>query len=118
MNRITRILILSQFVWLAAAQPSHCQAVPDGMSWQAVVRNAQNELVTNQRIGIRVSIRQGSASGGVVYQETHSVQTNANGLASLVIGQGYAESGSYAAIDWSAGPYFVQTETDVNGGSD
>lgn len=118
MNRITRILILSQFVWLAAAQPSPCQDVPDGMSWQAVVRNAQNELVTNQRIGIRVSIRQGSASGGVVYQETHSVQTNANGLASLVIGQGYAESGSYAAIDWSAGPFFVQTETDVNGGSD
>ena len=118
MNRITRILILSQFVWLAAAQPSPCQDVPDGMSWQAVVRNAQNELVTNQRIGIRVSIRQGSASGGVVYQETHSVQTNANGLASLVIGQGYAESGSYAAIDWSAGPFFVQTETDVNGGND
>lgn len=117
MNRITRILILSQFVWLAAAQPSPCQDVPDGMSWQAVVRNAQNELVTNQRIGIRVSIRQGSASGGVVYQETHSVQTNANGLASLVIGQGYAESGSYTAIDWSAGPFFVQTETDVNGGS-
>lgn len=117
MNRITRFLILSQFVWLAAAQPSPCQDVPDGMSWQAVVRNAQNELVTNQRIGIRVSIRQGSASGGVVYQETHSVQTNANGLASLVIGQGYAESGSYTAIDWSAGPFFVQTETDVNGGS-
>lgn len=118
MNRITRFLILSQFVWLAAAQPSWGQDVPDGMSWQAVVRNAQNELVTNQRIGIRVSIRQGSASGGVVYQETHSVQTNTNGLASLVIGQGYAESGSFAAIDWSAGPYFVQTETDVNGGSD
>ena len=118
MNRITRFLILSQFVWLAAAQPSWGQDVPDGMSWQAVVRNAQNELVTNQRIGIRVSIRQGSASGGVVYQETHSVQTNTNGLASLVIGQGYAESGSFAAIDWSAGPWFVQTETDVNGGSD
>lgn len=116
MKRLTTILLLSQVLWFAPPQLAHAQDVPGGMSYQAVVRNAQNELIANQRISIKVSIHQWSATGGVVYSETHSVETNTNGLASLVIGQGYTESGSYAAIDWAQGPYFVETEIDPNGG--
>jgi hypothetical protein len=90
---------------------------PQRMSYQAVVRNAANELVTTAPVGMRLSVLQGSSSGAAVYVETQNVQTNANGLATLEVGGGTVVSGSFAAIDWSAGPYYLRTETDPNGGS-
>jgi hypothetical protein len=52
-----------------------------------------------------------------VYVETHRSTTNANGLVSLEIGTGTALSGTFAGIDWSNGPYLIQTETDPTGGT-
>jgi hypothetical protein len=52
-----------------------------------------------------------------VYIETHSVNTNANGLVSLEIGGGNPASGTFTGIDWSFGMYFIKNETDPNGGT-
>jgi uncharacterized protein (TIGR02145 family)/uncharacterized repeat protein (TIGR02543 family) len=90
---------------------------PQGISHQAVIRNAANELVANSPIGIKVSILQGSAAGIVVYSETHLPVSNANGLISFVIGQGSVVSGIFAEIDWASGPYFIKTEADPAGGT-
>ena len=90
---------------------------PEKFSYQAVVRNASNALVTNAQVGVRVSILQGSASGNAVYVETHTATTNANGLLSVEIGGGTVQQGTFADIDWANGPYFLKTETDPNGGS-
>jgi hypothetical protein len=90
---------------------------PQGMSYQAVIRDASGILVTNQSIGFKISILQGSDSGTIVYQETHLPTTNTNGLISLVIGNGSVISGVFETIDWANGPYFIKTETDINGGS-
>jgi hypothetical protein len=91
---------------------------PFKMSYQSVIRNDGDELVTDKNVGIRISIHQGSVFGEVVYSETHAVSTNANGLATLQIGGGTVVTGSIAGIDWSAGPYFIKSETDPNGGTD
>ena len=53
------------------------------MSYQAVIRNSSNQLVTNTQIGMQISILQGSASGTVVYSEIQTPTTNANGLISI-----------------------------------
>jgi hypothetical protein len=90
---------------------------PEKMSFQAVIRNSSEALVTNKQIGIQISILQGSASGTAVYAETQTPTTNANGLVSLEIGAGTVVSGTFATIDWSAGPYFIKTETDLAGGT-
>jgi hypothetical protein len=90
---------------------------PDKMSYQAVIRNSSNALVTNQPVGMRISILQGSSSGDAVYVETHSPTTNANGLASIEIGGGIVVSGTFSTINWANGPYFVKTETDPAGGT-
>lgn len=87
---------------------------PQKMSYQAVIRNNNNVLLSSAAIGMRVSILQG---GTVVYVETHSTSTNANGLVSLQIGIGTIVSGSFAAINWAVGPYFIKTETDPSGGT-
>ena len=56
--------------------------IPQKFSYQAVVRNHSNELVTNSPVNVTVIITQG-LDGDVVYQETHVAQTNANGLFTL-----------------------------------
>lgn len=90
---------------------------PEKMSYQAVVRNSGNALVTSAPVGMRISILQGSATGTSVYTETQSATTNNNGLVTLEIGTGTVVSGTFASIDWSAGPYFIKTETDPTGGT-
>ena len=90
---------------------------PDKMSYQAVVRDAGNALVTSQGVGMQLSILQGSVTGTAVYVETQTPTTNINGLVSIEIGSGTVVSGTFNAIDWSNGPYFIKTETDPTGGT-
>ncbi|WP_343694813.1 hypothetical protein [Flavobacterium sp.] len=90
---------------------------PEKMSYQAIIRNQNNDLVANSRISLRVIVHQGTASGTTVYQETHSPTTNNNGLVSLEIGTGTASTGTFSAIAWDKGPYFIETQVDVAGGA-
>ncbi len=90
---------------------------PEKMSYQAVVRNNNNVLVSNHAVGMRISILQGSATGAAVYTETQTPTTNANGLISFEIGTGSVVTGTFTNIDWANGPYFIKTETDPNGGT-
>ena len=90
---------------------------PNKMSYQAVIRDNSNALVTNQIIGMQISILQGSANGTAVYAETQTPTTNTNGLASIEIGGGTVVSGNFSTIDWANGPYFIKTETDPAGGT-
>ena len=91
--------------------------VPKKMSYQAVIRDTQTNLVTSRSVGLQISILEGSSSGTPVYVETHVSTTNANGLLSIVIGEGSIVSGDFTAISWSSGTYFIKTETDPDGGT-
>lgn len=88
----------------------------DKMSYQAVVRNATNELVSNQTIGMKISVLQGLVSGTAVYEETQTPDSNMNGLISIEIGSGNVNSGDFSSINWENGPYFIKTEIDLDGG--
>jgi uncharacterized protein (TIGR02145 family) len=90
---------------------------PQKMSYQAVIRNSSNALVSNQPVGMRISILQGTTSGTAVYVETQTPSTNDNGLVSIEIGGGSVVSGTFASIAWANGSYFIKTETDPNGGT-
>jgi len=90
---------------------------PEKMSYQAVIRNNNNNLVVNSNVGMQISILQYSTSGTPVYIERQFPTTNANGLVSIQIGAGTVVAGNFASIVWGNGPYFVKTETDLNGGA-
>ncbi len=87
--------------------------LPEKMSYQSVIRNSSDALVTGTTIGMQISILQGSASGTVVYTETQTPTTNANGLVSIEIGGGTG----FDTINWSNDIYFIKTETDPTGGT-
>jgi uncharacterized protein (TIGR02145 family) len=111
MKTLISLFALSLIACTAIAQ------APQKFSYQSVIRNAGNQIVANQSVGVKISILQGSATGSAVYAETHNPLTNANGLATIEIGGGTLLSGNFANINWANGPFFVKTETDVNGGS-
>jgi hypothetical protein len=90
---------------------------PQKMSYQAVIRNSADSLLISTPVGMRISLVQGTPSGTVVFSETQTATTNANGLVSLQIGMGTVVTGTFACIDWAAGPYYVKTETDLAGGT-
>jgi hypothetical protein len=88
---------------------------PEKISYQAIIRNSSDHLLSDQDIGMRISILQGNINGITVYEETQTPKTNVNGLVSIEIGTG-TTSDDFSAIDWTAGPYFLCTETDTEGG--
>jgi hypothetical protein len=88
---------------------------PEKMSYQAVVRNASDALLTSTPVGMQISILQGSAIGTAVYVETQTPITNINGLLSLEIGTGTLVSGNFTTIDWTNDIYFIKTEIDPTG---
>lgn len=90
---------------------------PEKMSYQAVVRDSGDNLVSSQPVGMQISILQTTATGTAVYVETQTPTTNVNGLVTLEIGTGTVVSGDFTTIDWSTDSYFIKTETDPTGGS-
>ncbi len=102
--------LLSATVWAQS---------PEKMSYQAVIRDASDNLITNQAVSMQVSILQGDVFGASIYVETQSANTNENGLLSVEIGSEDAivVKGDFSSIDWATGPFYLKTETDPAGGT-
>jgi len=82
---------------------------PQKLSYQAIVRDNNNALVTNTQIGLEINIRQGSPTGPVVYSQIQTPYTNTNGLVSIEIGG----NTGFSTIDWASGPYYLETNTAI-----
>ena len=101
------VVLLTGAVWAQS---------PEKMSFQAVIRNSNNNLVSGRQVGIQISILQGLDTAKVVYSETHTPTTNANGLITIDIGTG-STNDDFSTINWANGPFFIKTETDPEGGT-
>ncbi|MCR9172853.1 MAG: hypothetical protein NXI10_10190 [bacterium] len=111
MNRFTLcILLLVSFSNFSVAQS------PEAFKYQAVIRDANNQIVANSTLGVQFIIRQGSTIGPIEYSETFTTVSNAYGLIDLSIGTGNSQF-IFSSIDWSNGPYFLETLLDLNGGT-
>jgi hypothetical protein len=104
-------ILANQFINSAKAQ------APQSFNYQAVARDAAGAVISNQAVSFRISLLQGSSTGTSVFTETHNVNTNQFGLVNFGIGSGTLLNGSFSTINWANGPYFVQIEIDITGGS-
>jgi uncharacterized protein (TIGR02145 family) len=98
-----KILTLFAMLLMTVAVVAQSNSV---ISYQAVVRDGQNRLVTNEEVTVVVNVL--DASDVVQYDETEQVETNSNGLISFVVGDGNPTS--FAAINWE-GAKFKTTVT-------
>ncbi len=106
---ITLVLCLNIFVVWAQA--------PLGFNYQAVIRNANGEIIANQQVSLRLSILSGSTTGSTIFSEEFTPTTNEFGLVNLTVGQGTAKVGTYTQISWESASFFLKVELDASGGS-
>lgn len=92
--------------------------VPQLFNYQGVARDADGQELTDRKVSLRFSLLQGSPVGEAVYAEEHKTTTTAIGLFALQVGAGSNRQGDMADVNWENGPFFLQVEMDVNGGTD
>ncbi len=102
-------LVLQLLIAFLILVPSslHSQS-PLGIPYQAVMRNADGSVMASSAVSLTFMIHDASATGTVVYQETHSLTSNAQGLVSCVVGNGVVSQGNFANINWGGGAKFLQ----------
>lgn len=88
-------------------------AQPDAFKYQAVLRDQNGMILSDQDISLRLSLIN---NGTAAYTETHDVKTNKFGLVNLEIGAGIT-SDSLGAVNWGAGDYSLKIEMDAYGGT-
>ena len=81
-----RILSFVLFTVVTVVFSSAKAQAPNGINYQAVIRNNTGTLMANTPTAIRVSIRQTTATGTIVYSERQNVTTDQFGLVNFVIG--------------------------------
>jgi len=101
-------LLLTNFLLQAQA--------PEGVNYQAVIRDNLGSPIENTIVGVKITIYQNTTSGNLVFEESFTPNTNAFGLVNFIIGQGNLISGDFSLIDWSSGPYFLEISADIDGG--
>ncbi|MCB9170006.1 MAG: hypothetical protein H6594_06600 [Flavobacteriales bacterium] len=85
--------------------PLHAQLF-NGMNYQAVLRDAQGDPMTNQAVTLTFNVHQSSAVGPIVFTDTHNTSTNDRGLVNVVIGKG-AVAGSLTGLDYAGTDYYL-----------
>ena len=105
------------FLCLAIAALTQLQAqTPQGFNYQATVRNSAGDLIVNANVYFKFNVIQGSLTAVPIFTETHYVPTDDLGQVNLVIGQGTANTGTFSALDWSLGSYYLGIELDTGNG--
>jgi hypothetical protein len=111
-----KILLLLLVIAIGFSTQLLAQA-PLRINYQGVARNNFGTTINNQTISLRLSVREGSSGGSVVYSETHTINTDQYGVFALQIGNGTVVSGTMAGVNWAVNNKFLQVEMDQSGGS-
>ena len=80
---------------------------PQGIPYQAVMRNADGTVMASSESVLTFMIHDGAADGTVVYQESHALTSNAQGLVSWGVGNGVVSQGNFSSINWGIGAKFL-----------
>ncbi|MEO0626145.1 MAG: hypothetical protein AAFY91_04095 [Bacteroidota bacterium] len=81
---------------------------PQGINYQAVIRDDAGAIVADQEMLVVVEIQNPANNNEVIYRENHDTATNSFGQLEMVIGQGVATLGDFSTIDWSTGQLNTQ----------
>ncbi len=118
------LILITVYIIAYGSMAAQAQTISSqkGLTTQMVVRNAAGEILGNQNISLRISIRNATVNGTILYQETQSATSNLLGLVNLVIGQGTIIINTLNpdwGLDpsWATASKFMQIEMDATGGT-
>jgi len=83
-----------------------------GFNYKALIANGGSAL-SNQTVNIKFTVLENGTTN--VYQETQSATTDANGIVSVIVGEG-TSTDDFTTIDWGSNPYFLKVEIDSGSG--
>jgi len=81
---------------------------PKTFNYQAVLRDDTGHVIASEDVLIQIEILRESATGDVVFSETHNNQTNELGLINLAVGSVESLDG----IQWGSDSYFIRISVD------
>jgi len=108
-TKIIRLGMVSCLLFLLSSLTLVAQT-PTTFNYQAVLRDATGHILESSNVSIQLVIHQATETGSIVYSEVHNTTTSEFGLVNLEIGS--VTPASFATIDWSAGPYFIEVIVD------
>ena len=109
--------IIFLFLLIANVVPKIFAQAPQAINYQAVARDINGSVYANKSISVKLSIRSGSSTGQIVYSENQSVQTNAYGIYTAMIGRGFPLNGNFSTINWALNSHWIEVGIDLNGGT-
>lgn len=104
------LFVCLAFLFLTFSFSSVFAQSSKGFNYQAVARDNAGAVLANTAVNLRFQIREGTATGTIIYQETHAPTTNTFGLLQTQIGKGTAEVGSFSTLEWASADYFLSVE--------
>jgi len=105
----TKALIIITLI--AISFSANAQA-PNLLNYQGVARNSAGNPLPNQKMNLRLSVHDRSATGNVVYSETRVIITNLGGLFFVQVGSAGTTSatGTIGGVIWLSGDKYLQVE--------
>lgn len=108
-------LLLSFFSATLLASAVSAQA-PNFINYQAAVRNGSGAVLASTAVPVRFTIHDATAAGPILFQETNTVTTTAQGILNTTIGSGTAVTGTMTGINWTTGVKFLEVELNTGSG--
>lgn len=86
-----------------------------GINYKALIKDGSGNVVANSFVFVQFTIYQGAGESNMVYQETHTPNTDANGMVMLNVGEG-TTSDNFSGIDWDADDHYLNTQINIGTG--
>ena len=97
---------------------SICAQAPEAISFQAIARDMDGNLLKNTQVTLEVNILEGSSTGDRVYSERHAEMTNDQAVFSFFIGNGFDRDGSIRDVEWGTDNHFLNLRIDATNQGD
>ena len=89
------------------------QASAQGFTYQGIATEGNDVPIISKPVRFKMSILKNSSSGTSIYNEEQVINTNANGVFSLIVGS--VNPTAFDTITWGNGDKYLKVELDITG---
>ncbi|AUC81195.1 hypothetical protein [Lacinutrix sp. Bg11-31] len=87
----------------------------NGINYKAVIKDGVGNIMESIPISVQFIVYEGSALTNNVYQESHTLNTDANGIIIVNIGEGITGD-NFSTISWETDNHFLNVQVNIGAG--